>query len=196
MYYYTLLLSFFPQTFSIYQSYPRDRRWWSLSCHMTGTSTPSTTLLMSFFLKTFSVYQELPKGQAAAESVMSCRYHFISFQYSQPPDSSRQTLHCWFLRLFYFGSICMEWPSPSFPTETLSGLIQIKSKNISFPKIVDLPCFLFRAAVFIHSTISRSPGCLLPVLSCVYFSFVWSECLTVVRAGASVCVRVCACVCT
>ena len=44
----------------------------------------------------------------------------------------------------------MEWPSPSSPTETLSGLIEMWPKNISFPKTVDLLCFLFRAAVFIH----------------------------------------------
>ena len=71
------------------------------------------------------------------------------------------TLHCCFLRLFCFGCIYMEWPSPSSLTETLSGLIQIKSKNIYFPKIVDLPCFLFCADVLIHST---SPGLLLPIL--------------------------------
>ena len=29
-------------------------------------------------------------------------------------------------------------------------LIQMKPKSIYFPKTVDLPCFLFRAAVFIH----------------------------------------------
>ena len=44
----------------------------------------------------------------------------------------------------------MEWSSPSSPTETLSGLIQVQPKNVSVPKTIDLPCFLFRAAVLIH----------------------------------------------
>ena len=43
--------------------------------------------------------------------------------------------------------------------------------------------YIWCADAFIHS---RSPGRLLPILSCVYFSFVWSECL---------CVRVPLCVC-
>ena len=39
---------------------------------------------------------------------------------------------------------------------------------IIMSEIVDLPCFLFRADVFIHS---KSPGRLLPVLlSCVYLA--------------------------
>ena len=51
-------------------------------------------------------------------------YSLLCFWYSQPPDSSHQTLHCCrFLRLLCFRSIYMEWPSPSCPTETLSGLI-------------------------------------------------------------------------
>ena len=54
--------------------------------------------------------------------------------------------HCWFPRLFCFWSINMEWPFPSSPTQTLSGLIQKQLKNFSLPKTVDLPCFLFRAA--------------------------------------------------
>ena len=37
-----------------------------------------------------------------------------------------QTLHCWFPCLFFcFWSICMERPSPSSLTKTLSGLIQM-----------------------------------------------------------------------
>ena len=49
----------------------------------------------------------------------------LHFWYSQPPDSLHQTLHCWFPCLFCFQSIYMEWPAPSCPTETCSGLIQI-----------------------------------------------------------------------
>ena len=52
-------------------------------------------------------------------------YSPLRFWYSQPPDSSHQILHCWFPRLLCFQSINMEWPSPSSPTETLSGLIQM-----------------------------------------------------------------------
>ena len=55
------------------------------------------------------------------------------------------------LCLFCFRSISMKWPSPSSLTETLSGLIQIWSINISFPKILDLQCFLFRASLSIPS---------------------------------------------
>ena len=36
------------------------------------------------------------------------------------------------------------------PTETLSGLIQVIPQEIYFPKTIDLPCFRFRAAVFIR----------------------------------------------
>ena len=78
--------------------------------------------------------------------VPSCTLRSISD--TQPPASLHQTLHCWFLHLFYFWSISMEWPSPSSLIETLSRLIQIWSKKISFPKIVDLPCFLFSASLF------------------------------------------------
>ena len=52
--------------------------------------------------------------------------------------------------LFCFQFIYMEWPSPSSWTETLSGLIQMEPENISFPKTVDVPCFLICAAVLIH----------------------------------------------
>ena len=96
---------------------------------------------------------------------LSSTLHALHFWYSQPPDSSHKTLHCWFPRLFCFQSINMEWPSPSSLTEALSVLIQIKSKNMSFPKIVDLQCFLFH--VSIHS---KSPGRLLPNLSCIYLA--------------------------
>ena len=37
---------------------------------------------------------------------------------SQPPASSYQPFHCWFLHLFRLQPFCMEWPSPSCPTET------------------------------------------------------------------------------
>ena len=77
------------------------------------------------------------------------------------------------------------WNDFPLPLRQKPSLDSFRSNlnNISFSKIVDLQCFLFRAEVFMHS---RSPGRLLPVLSCVYFSFAWSECL---------CVRVCVCVC-
>ena len=67
-------------------------------------------------------------------SVMSMRltstlhtlpYSLLCFWYSQCPDSSHQTLHCWFPHLFWFWTICMEWSSPSSQTETFSGLIQV-----------------------------------------------------------------------
>ena len=62
---------------------------------------------------------------------------------SHPPDSSHQTVHCWFPRLFCFQS------SPSSPTETLSGLLQIEPHDISFSKTTDLPCFQFHTVVFL-----------------------------------------------
>ena len=45
--------------------------------------------------------------------------------------------------------LCVEWPSPSSLTGTLSGLIQVKPQNFSFSKTIDLPCFPFHAAVFL-----------------------------------------------
>ncbi len=36
----------------------------------------------------------------------------------QPLASSYQPLHCWFLHLFRLQPFCMEWPSPSCPTES------------------------------------------------------------------------------
>ena len=64
----------------------------------------------------------------------------------------------------------------------LPSALQICSKNISFPKILDLPCFLFRADVFIHS---KSPGRMLSVLSCVYLA----------SYSQNACVCGCLCVC-
>ena len=72
--------------------------------------------------------------------------------------------------------------------------------NASESPSVDLPRFLFRADVFIHS---KSPGHLLPVLSCVYLALYSQNacvcgCLCVcarVRACVSVRACVCACVC-
>ena len=71
-------------------------------------------------------------------------YSPLCFWHSQPPDSSHQTLHCWFPRAFSVFS-----PSPSSPTETLSGLLQIKPQDISFSKTIALPCFPFHAVVFL-----------------------------------------------
>ena len=44
------------------------------------------------------------------------------------------------------------WHGMTFPflsDRTLSGLLQIKPEDISFPKTIDLPCFSFHAAVFL-----------------------------------------------
>ena len=38
---------------------------------------------------------------------------------------------------------------PSSPTETLSGLVLVRTQKIYFHKTIDLPCFLFNAAVFV-----------------------------------------------
>ena len=67
-------------------------------------------------------------------------------------------------------------PAPSSPTETLSGLLQIKPQDISFSKTIDLPCFLFRAGVL------KPPP---QVSVCCLFKL----CVT-----ACVCVCVCLCV--
>ena len=104
----------------------------------------------------------------------------LCFRYSQPPDSSHPTLHCWFLRLFCFRSLYMEWPSPSSPTET--SLDSFKYKHFFSQKCrpAMCVCFLFRANVFHPFQVSRAFA--------AYFSFVWLECLCVC---ACVCVRAC-----
>ena len=58
--------------------------------------------------------------------------------------------HCWFPGLFCLWSLYMELPSPSSLTETRSGPIQVKPYDIFPPKTLDLPCFPFRAVVFIR----------------------------------------------
>ena len=61
-------------------------------------------------------------------------------------------------------------------------LDSFKSKSISFPKIVDLSCFLFHF---------KSSGRLLSFLSCVYLALYSQNACACVRA----CVCVCVCVC-
>ena len=56
----------------------------------------------------------------------------LCFWYSQPPDLSYHTFHCWFSCFFCLRSLYMEWPSLSSPTETLSGLLQIPSPRVTF----------------------------------------------------------------
>ena len=80
-----------------------------------------------------------------SSTLHTLKYSPLCFWYSQPPDSSHRTFLCWFPRLFCFRSITMEWPSPSSPTETLSGLLRIKAQGVSFSKPTDLPCFTYRA---------------------------------------------------
>ena len=63
-------------------------------------------------------------------------------------SSLHQTLYCLFPCLLCLRSLYTKWPSPSSPTESLSGLIQVKTQNNSFAKTIDLPCFPFHAAVF------------------------------------------------
>ena len=55
------------------------------------------------------------------------------------------------------------------------------------PKIVDLPCFLFRSDVFTHS---KPPGRLLSVLSCVYLALYSQYICLCVRVLLRVCMRV------
>ena len=69
---------------------------------------------------------------------------------TQPPDSSLQTFHCCFSHLFWLHPLYIQWPSPSSPTETFSGWLQIQPQDGSFPKTIDLPCFAFRAVVFLR----------------------------------------------
>ena len=55
-------------------------------------------------------------------------YYPFCFWYSQPPDSSHETLYCWFPGHFCFWSTTSrlrEWPYTSSTTETLSGHIQM-----------------------------------------------------------------------
>ena len=62
-------------------------------------------------------------------------------------QGSMQLLQCCtFPGLFCLQPLYLEWPSPSSLTETLSGLLQIKPQDISFPKTIDLPCFPFSAS--------------------------------------------------
>ena len=64
-------------------------------------------------------------------------------------NSSYQTFHCWFLHLFRLWPLYIKLPSPSTPTKTLSGLLQMKPPDNSFSKTIDLPCFPFNTAIFL-----------------------------------------------
>ena len=71
--------------------------------------------------------------------------HFC-FWHSRPPDSSYQTLHCWFPRLFRLrpGLYISGWPSPSFPRE-YPRLDPFRSnlKTVPCPKQKTCHFFLF-----------------------------------------------------
>ena len=73
-------------------------------------------------------------------------YSPLFFWYSQLPGFSHHTFHCWLPRLFCLQPLYLEWPSPSSPTQTLTGLLQIKPQDISFSKTTDLP---FHTAAFL-----------------------------------------------
>ena len=79
-----------------------------------------------------------------------------------------------------------EWPSPSSPTETLSGLLQIKPQNVSFPKTTDLSFFG-----------SALPSSSASILCCLFTLCANKGCSrhTCVQVPVPVCVCVCACVC-
>ena len=55
--------------------------------------------------------------------ILSTLLLILSASRFHAPDFS--CLHCWFPRLFCLRFIYMEWPSPSSPTETFSGLSQV-----------------------------------------------------------------------
>ena len=93
-----------------------------------------------------------------SSTVHTLPYSPLCFWYRQSPDPSYQTFHRWFPHLFCLQSLYMEWPSPSSLKETLSGLLQIRPKNISFSKTID-PLF-FPSALLLPSFISP----------CSYFS--------------------------
>ena len=64
---------------------------------------------------------------------------------SQPPASSYQPSHCWFLHLFHLQPFCMEWPSPSCPTETSVWIPSNQTSRHFFfqnnrPAVFSAPC--------------------------------------------------------
>ena len=77
------------------------------------------------------------KNYALSSTLPTLPYSPRSFSYPHSPGFSLQIIHCWFLRLFCLRPLYMEWPSPSSPTETLSGL-QTNRRQLFFQNI-DLP---------------------------------------------------------
>ena len=68
-------------------------------------------------------------------------YSPLCFQYSQPPDPSHLDSTLDSRAFFCLRTLYMAWPSLSSPKETLSGLLQIQTQNISLSKAIDPPYF-------------------------------------------------------
>ena len=180
-------MSFFLQTFSMYQSYPRDRQWWSLSCHMTGTSTPSTTHCWCL-----SFYRHCQCIRATQGTISGgvCHVMQISASDTLSPQIPRT-------RLSTVGSCAFSvfgpftWNDLPLPLWQKPSLDSFRSNLKTFPKTVDLPCFVFHADVFIHS---RSPRHLLPFwavyILALYGQNAWQLCVQV-PLSMYTCVRVC-----
>lgn len=69
---------------------------------------------------------------------------------SSAPSSLYQTLHQCFSCLFCLKPLYLEWPSPSSPTKTLSGLIQIQPWTFLFWRQKTYNVFPYRTAVLLH----------------------------------------------
>ena len=97
---------------------------------------------------------------------------------------------CWFLCFFCLRYLYMKWPSPSSPTETLSGLLQVKPQDISFLKTINLLCFPYSMLPCFHpSQVSGAHFklCVSWILYSQYADVCWCLCVCV-----GVCVYMCA----
>ena len=117
------------------------------------------------WIKDFKQERKKKREKKAQFSIAICDCHLCTyllyslfrFWYSQPPDASQQTLHCWFLHILRFWAICVEWPSPSSLTETThSNLIW----KLFSPKKLQT-CQVF-CSVLMSSSIPGLPGVCCP----------------------------------
>ena len=124
------------------QSWSSQRKFLS---RVTDTVTQSPNVnACSCSLQLCSVLSQWPSS-----ALHTLPYSLLYFWYSQPPYSSLQRLHCWSLHLFCFWSIYMEWPSPSSPAETISGLIQTVFSPQNYRlAMFSMPCFCLHPSLF------------------------------------------------
>ena len=120
------------------------------------------TLLFQF-LHWLPIQQRIEyKINILCDKCITLPYSLLCVWYSQPPDSSHQTLHCWFPRLFCFHSLYMEWPPLPLGRKPSLDSFTCNIKTFLFPKLYT--CHVF-CSMLPSSSVSSLP--LLPVLSCV-----------------------------